>query len=240
MINRKQVLAVIPARGGSKRLPRKNLLLLGDKPLLAWTAAAAAGSRYLDRAILSSDDAEIIRLGESLGLEAPFVRPASLSGDAPSAAVAALHALELFPGYDYIVLLQPTSPFRVAVDIDAALETLCASRADACVSVTKAPIKRDWLFTVRDDGLLAPWPCRASVPPDGEGQDLHVLNGAVYVATTSFFLASQTFFSPSTVAYVMPAERSVDIDTEHDLLFAEFLLQRHTSRRWTGDVAVRE
>lgn len=224
MMEGKTVLAVIPARGGSKRLPRKNLLSLGDKPLLAWTAAAAAGARYLDRVILSSDDAEIIRLGRSLGLEAPFVRPAALSGDAPSAAEAALHALEALPGYDYVVLLQPTSPFRVAADIDAVLETLWAGRAPACVSVAPAPVKVEWLFAVGGDGLLSPWPSPAPALPEGPG--VCVLNGAVYAAEKAFFLASRTFLCPSTLGYVMPPERSVDIDTESDLLFAQSLLRR--------------
>lgn len=224
MINDKRIMAVIPARGGSKRLPRKNLLPLGGRPLLAWTAQAAAGSRYLDRVVLSSDDEDILGLGRSLGLEVPFVRPAKLSGDAPAATVAALHAMETLPGCDYVVLLQPTSPFRTAADIDAALELTASRQADACVSVMKAPVKAEWMYTVGDDGRLSPWPPRSSGL--SEGGEVTVLNGAVYVAERAFFLASRTFLGPSTLALVMPPERSLDIDTELDFLFAQFVLGR--------------
>src|SRR3990167_8107255 len=136
MIDGKKVLAVITARGGSKGLPRKNILEVGGRPMLAWSVDAAEKSSLLDRTILSSDDDEIIRVGREWGCDVPFKRPLELAHDETSTEHALIHALDhLEETYDYIVLLQPTSPLREAQDIDNCITTCRRRGVPACVSV---------------------------------------------------------------------------------------------------------
>lgn len=222
MYRDKRILGLIPARGGSKGLPGKNIRPLAGKPLLAWTIEAARGSRYLDRIVLSSDDEAILACGRQWGAETPFVRPRHLAADdAPGMAVV-LHALEQLPGYDWVVLLQPTSPLRLAQDIDAAIERLHDCGAPACVSVTAVDKSPYWMYFLSGEHCLQP------VLPLSERAvnrqclpDIYVLNGAVYVAEIAGLQASGSFLGGGAVAYVMPASRSVDIDTERDFALAE-------------------
>lgn len=226
MIADRSVLAVITARGGSKGLPGKNLRPLRGRPLIAWTIEAARGSRFIDRLILSSDDGEIIRAAQEFGCEAPFVRSPELSGDEASSIEVVLDVLDRAPGHGIVVLLQPTSPLRTAADIDGALERMERSGAPACVSVCEAPA-HPWLIYRRDEGgRLDPY----APPVEGASlrrQDLPpawVLNGAVYAADADWLGRERTFVKPGeTVAWEMPHERSVDIDTLEDFLAAERL-----------------
>lgn len=225
MVNDRKVLAVIPARGGSKGVPRKNIRPLGGKPLLCWTIEAARASRYIDRLILSSDDREIIEIARQAGCEVPFVRPAELSRDDTPGVEPVLHALKMLPGYDYVVLLQPTSPFRSSEDIDRCIEACIKSGAPSCVSVTAPDKSPFWMYTLDRQSRLSP------MLPAPEGfsrrQDLpqvYALNGAVYVAQTSRLFENPVFVTAETLGYIMSKENSVDIDTEEDLAFCEFKL----------------
>ncbi len=224
MIAGKSVLAAIPARGGSKGVPGKNIKPLAGKPLIAWTIAAAREVSYLDKIIVSSEDQTILEISRSYGAQTPFVRPEELARDDTPGIAPVLHALDALPEkYDYVVLLQPTSPLRTADDIRAALE-LCLDRAaPACVSVTEPKHKPWWMFSLNQQSGLEPMygdmPARRQDMPA-----VYALNGAVYVAETGWLRQKQTFVSPDTVAYVMPAERSLDIDTELDFRLAEALL----------------
>lgn len=229
MVNDKKILAVIPARGGSKGVPRKNIRLLGGKALLAWTVEAARQSRYIDRLIISSDDEEIIRVAIETGCEAPFVRPAKLARDDTPGIEPVLHALKMLPGYDYVVLLQPTSPLRTSDDIDRCIEKCVRHGARSCVSVTVPDKSPYWMYTLDDETKMSP----LLYPPEGffRRQDLpkvYALNGAVYVAETNWLIQSRTFITADTLGCIMPKEHSVDIDTEHDLAFCEFLLNTTT------------
>lgn len=225
MIGGKSVLAVITARGGSKGLPGKNIRPLGGKPLLAWTIEAAKASKYVDRVITTTDDDSIMAIALACGSETPFKRQASLASDEAASIDVVLDALERCGGYDYVVLLQPTSPLRAAGDIDGALELCEKSGAPACVSVGRAAQNPYWMFTIGQDGSMTPlFPEKLPA----RRQDLsavYALNGAVYVARTAWLVAERTFISPRTVAYEMPRERSVDIDTESDLQLAESRLK---------------
>lgn len=219
MIGDRNVLAIIPARGGSKGIPRKNLVEVGGRPLIGWTIEAALQSHHLDRVILSSDDEEIIEAAVAAGCEAPFRRPASLASDEAGSVEVVMDALERVPGYDLFVLLQPTSPLRTSDDIDRALELLDESGADFCVSVTEAE-DHPYLAYRRDPGgRLEPF----CTPPPGQSmrrQDLPpawVLNGAIFAGTTAAFVQQSGFLGAETVAYAMPRERSLDIDTPSDL-----------------------
>jgi len=218
MIGGRKVLAVIPARGGSKGVPRKNLREVAGKPLIAWSIEAVRGCRHVDRLVLSSDDAEIIAVASRWGCEAPFVRPAALAQDDTPGVEPALHAIDMLPGYDLVVLLQPTSPLRSAADIDGCIALMDERGAPACVSVSPAEQSPYWMFALETGDRMRPLLPVAS--PAARRQDLpaaFVLNGAVYVADCAWLRQNRTFLADRTIGYVMPAERSLDIDTEFDL-----------------------
>lgn len=227
MIGTKKVLAIIPARGGSKGVPRKNIREVAGKPLIAWTILQARKSLYIDRLVVSTDDEEIAEVARQWGCEVPFLRPAHLAKDDTPGIDPVLHALDSLPGYDYVVLLQPTSPLRSHADIDGCIE-LCAGRtACSCVSVTQPEKSPYWMFTI-DGGGKMQWlfesdkmiTRRQDLPP------VYALNGAVYVAATESVVESRSFVTEGTVPYLMSKGSSVDIDTEADLLLAEILLQK--------------
>lgn len=226
MIRGKSVLAIIPARGGSKGVPRKNIRPLAGKPLIAWTIAEAKKSRYIDRLVLSSDDQEIIGVAREWGCEAPFARPAELARDDTPGIEPVLHALGELPGYDYVVLLQPTSPLRTVADIDGTLELCLARGARACVSVTEPDKSPYWMFSRDNDGRLRPLIDTDEIA--ARRQDLppaYALNGAVYVAEAGWLVESRSFLTAETLGYDMPKERAADIDTELDFAIAELLLE---------------
>lgn len=222
MIGDARVLAVIPARGGSKGLPRKNLAPFLGRPLIAWTIEAALGARRIDRVILSSDDPEIIEAARGLGCEAPFVRAAALATDEATSLDVVLDAVDRTPGYDIVVLLQPTSPLRTAEDIDAVLDLLAA--ADSAVSVAEAADHPFLVYRPDANGRLRPY----AEPASGASlrrQDLPPawsLNGAIYAARIDWLRRERAFVRPGqTLAWPMPVERSADIDTPTDLIEAE-------------------
>ncbi|MEO8310838.1 MAG: acylneuraminate cytidylyltransferase family protein [Caldimonas sp.] len=216
MIGGKRVLALIPARGGSKGLPGKNILPVAGRPLLAWTADAALGARDIDRVVVSSDDAAILAAARACGVDA-LPRPAALASDTAATIDVVLHVLDVLPGFDVIVLLQPTSPLRNAGDVDAALARFAASGAPACVSVSEAAQSPYWMYRLDDDQTLRPI---VDAPAEAtRRQDLppvYALNGAIYIADVAWLRRGRAFVSRETVAHVMPAERSLDIDSAGD------------------------
>ncbi len=226
MIGGRSVLAVIPARGGSKGLPRKNILDLAGKPLIAWSIEAALGSNFIDRLILSSDDEEIIAVASEWGCETPFVRPAAISGDRATSMDVARHALESLPEkYDYIAWLQPTAPLRLAADIDAAIK-ICSDRAaPSCVSVVDAGKSPYWMYSIDPVGALQP--IMSGDLANCQRQELptaYTLNGAVYVTRVDWLIEHGKFMNGGSFAHVMPPERSIDIDSELDFKIAGMLL----------------
>lgn len=226
MLNGKKVLAVIPARGGSKGVPRKNIREVAGKPLIAWTIQAARESRYIDRLVLSSEDAEIIEVAKGWGCEVPFVRPPELSRDDTPGIEPVLHAVQSLPGFDYVVLLQPTSPLRNARDIDSCLELCASKKASTCVSVSEPDHSPYWMFTLDPQGCM-----HRLMDTQTEAlrrQDLptvYALNGAVYVADTTAIVKTRSFVTEDTACYVMSQASSVDVDTELDLVVADALLR---------------
>jgi CMP-N-acetylneuraminic acid synthetase len=217
----RRTLGVITARGGSKGLPKKNLLPAGGRPLIAWSIDAALASTCIDHLIVSTDDADIAEIACRHGAHVPFMRPAALASDTASSIDVVLHALDEVPGFDVVVLLQPTSPLRLASDIDATW-SLLSEGAPAAVSV--APVEQSpyWMYRLTPSHALeailslpAGITRRQDLPP------VYALNGAVYAADVAWLRQSRSFLSPETVAHVMPIERSIDIDTADD--FAAFL-----------------
>lgn len=230
MIDGKSVLAIIPARGGSKGVPRKNIILIKGKPLIGWTIESAKQSKYIDRLILTSDDQEIIGITRHLGCEVPFVRPSHLAKDDTPGIDPVLHAMAEVPGYDIIVLLQPTSPLRTGVDIDQCIETLLSTvNAKSCVAVCEVSESPYWSFTLEQDASLLK-PLLPDLGQYSRRQDLpkvFIPNGAVYVSDSTALAASKSFFTEKTCGYIMPRDRSVDIDTLEDLALVESILSHH-------------
>lgn len=227
MIDGLRVLAIIPARGGSKGIPDKNIAPLGGMPLIGWTIRAARLSKHVDNMILSSDDNQIIEEARRLGCNAPFKRSPELATDTSASIDVVMDALDRTPGYDIVVLLQPTSPLRTASDIDGCLRAMLIIAAPAAVTVRPALDHPYLVFSREDQGRLTHF----AQPPDGASlrrQDLPeswCLNGAVYAARCDWLRTSRSFLSPQTVSFPMAANRSIDIDTPADLRAAEVLLR---------------
>lgn len=227
MIDRYKVLAVIPARGGSKRLPRKNILGLAGKPLIAWTIEASNKSKYVDRLIISTDDKEIMSVGERYGAQIPFTRPESLASDTASTNDVILHAIELIEEeYDIVVILQPTSPLRTADDIDKALEVFLKSGVSGVISVCECEHSPLWSNTLPKNGSLENF--LDSKVLGKRSQDLpkyYRLNGAIYAFSIGEYLENRgAFYDQRAFGFVMPTLRSIDIDNELDFKLAEVIL----------------
>lgn len=224
MLNGKTFLAIILARGGSKRLPRKNILPLGDKPLIAWSIDAAKESRYADTVLVSSDDNEILAVAKEHGAKT-IKRPAELATDTATSFDAIKHAITNERAHDFVILLQPTSPFRTARQIDEAIELLSAKGADAVISVSKAIHSPLWSNTLPENMSMEGF-LRDELL-NKRSQDLpqfYSLNGSIYICATDKLLQNGGFFLKENIfAYEM--EPSVDIDSEQDFKFAQFLLQ---------------
>ncbi|MGI6555687.1 MAG: cytidylyltransferase domain-containing protein [Bacillota bacterium] len=231
MIKDKTVLAIIPARGGSKGVPLKNIRDVGGKPLIAWTIMEGKKSKYIDRLILSSEDERIINVAKKLGCEVPFTRPSSLAQDETPSIDVIVHAVQTIPEkYDYIVLLQPTSPLRKVTDIDNCIEQCLQKNAKACVSVTEPEKSPFWMYKINENGYMIPLvnlnkrtTRRQDLPT------VYALNGAVYVAQCKWLLEARSFLTSDTIPYFMPRDRSFDIDSEIDLIICDFLLNNPLS-----------
>ena len=222
----KTFLAIIPARGGSKRLPRKNLLDLCGKPLIAWSIEAALKSKYISKIIVSSDDEEILNIAKEY--KADFIkRPDELASDTATTFDALKHTLKNVGKYDYVVLLQPTSPLRNEKHIDEAIELLKEKNADAIISVCEMEHSPLW-SNILDENLDMSNFLRDEVL-NKRSQDLpkyYRLNGAIYICKTEELLENKGFFIKENIyAYTMDKKHSVDIDEEIDFIIAEKLMQ---------------
>ena len=227
MLHDKSVLAVIPARGGSRALPRKNIMPIAGKPMVAWTIEEAKKSKYIDKLILSSEEPEIIDISKYYGCEAPFIRPNELSKADVPAVKAVLHAISIFDTFDYVIMLQPSSPLRIVEDIDAALEQIYKNGNHSLVSVTNVLQHPGWMFTISDKGFLRHiHNVKEIMAQRQELLPVYLLNGAIQIADTRFLRKNTTFFCDETGAFIMPQERSFEIDTELDFVLVESLLKR--------------
>jgi CMP-N-acetylneuraminic acid synthetase len=229
-----QAVGIIPARGGSKGLPRKNVRPMCGKPMIAYTIEAALASGRLARTLVTTEDREIGRVSEEYGAEV-VDRPRELASDSASSLDVVRHAIDRLEGEscppDVVVLLQPTSPLRTAADICAALDLSLGSRRAPVISVTEAVHSPCWSFVVRDGRLS---PLMGEQYFGLRRQDLpraYVPNGAIYVAETGDIKNGNGFLGPATMPYVMPGERSVDVDTELDFLLCELLMAGAQARR---------
>jgi CMP-N,N'-diacetyllegionaminic acid synthase len=223
---KKSFLSVIPARGGSKRLPHKNLLNLDGKPLIAWTIEAGLKSSYIDKVVVASDNNEILKISAEYGAST-LMLPDILASDNANIYSAIKYVIEQNEAYDYIVLLQPTSPLRTADHIDEAIHFLSCKSADAVISVCETEHNPLWANKLPKNQSLKNF-LREDVV-NKKSQELptyYRLNGAIYICDTKLFLKKKTFFIQEKIyAYKMNRENSVDIDHPIDLKLASFLKQ---------------
>lgn len=222
------MLALIPARGGSKGLPRKNVLPLAGKPVIAWSIEAALAAPSVSRVLVSTDDVEIAETARRAGGDVPWLRPANLASDTATSLDVALHALDhAGSDHEWLLLLQPTSPLRTTADIEAA-SAMREPGVDGVIGVCEAMTHP--LLSLREDadGFVAPF-VEGTTPT--RRQDLpgaYAINGAIYLVRVAALRAERTFKPTRTRPYRMPAERSIDIDTAWDLAVAELAIQRGT------------
>ena len=225
MIKSKKVLAVIPARQGSKGLPGKNTRMLAGKPLLGWTIAAAQNSQLIDRLVLSSNDSLAMDYARSVNCEVPFSRTEELSSDTVAGVDVVIDAVNRCPGFDVVVLLQPTSPLRTTEDIDNALRFAIENSATSCISIVQSSSSPHWMYYKNSEQQLFQ-------VLDGQNitrrQDLPLVyepNGAIYIAEINHLLNQRSLITTDTVGYEMPRDRSIDIDDLDDFNAAEIYLQ---------------
>lgn len=224
-----KVLGIIPARGGSKGLPKKNIKILGDKPLIAWSIEAGLKSKLIHKVIVTTDNNEIIDVSKKYGAEIPFVRPSDLASDTATTKDVLVHAINDFSSkgeiYDYIVLLQPTSPFRDVTDIDNMIEEATNSKADMVVSVKETASNPYYvLFEENDNGFLEKSK-KSNFTRRQDCPKVYEYNGSVYVIKVSSLLNNNSLSFEKTLKYEMDELYSVDIDNQFDFDFAEFLLE---------------
>lgn len=238
MYKSNRLIAIIPARGGSKGLARKNVVPLMGRPLVEWTIYAAKNSRYLDKIIVSTDDAEIANISRSCGAEVPFLRPSRLASDKSLITDVVLYTIDRLregrgPEWNYVVLLQPTSPLRSGSDIDSAIEEFFSHRnINALASVSEVCENPFWMQVITKQGILKNM-LRSGKRMDRR-QDLpkiYRVNGAIYISKSSVLRKKGTFCPDKTIPYIMSGDKSVDIDNMEDLLMAEIIMKRSRVRR---------
>jgi CMP-N-acetylneuraminic acid synthetase len=231
MSERLAVLGLVPARGGSKGVTRKNVRPLGGRPLLAYTAGAALEARRLSRVVLSTDDDEIAEVGRRAGLDVPFRRPVELGRDDTPMAAVVRHALETLEAageaYEAVCLLQPTVPFREAGEIDDCISLLENTGADAAITVAPvpAPYNPHWVFLADREGYLhlstgepSPVTRRQDLPP------AYHRDGSVYVARRALVLEQETLCGGRVVGHVVQRRAHINIDGPEDWAAAEHIV----------------
>ncbi|MCB9851423.1 MAG: acylneuraminate cytidylyltransferase family protein [Phycisphaerales bacterium] len=221
-------LAIVPARGGSKRFPRKNVALLGGKPLIAWTVEAAVASGVFDQVWVSSDDAEICAAGEAAG-GVSLARPAELAADNATVAQVCTAVARDFAArnqpYHAVYVLLPTSPLRKAASIRAAWDVYCSREADALVSVSPLAHPPEWALTIAN-GWVKPMDAAGYDTPRPQLVPKYRADGAHTIVSLKHLLATGSLIGPRTASIITPAGEAVDVDTPEDLAWAEFLLSR--------------
>lgn len=231
MYKTKKIVCIIPARSGSKRLPGKNVKKIGGKPMIAHAILAAKGSKYVDRVIVSTDDVEIAKVARKYGAEVPFIRPAELASDTAPTLLVLQHAIAHIENQDkfkpdLIVLIQPTNPLVKSEDIDGTIEKIIAAKTNSCFTVCEIHQRPEWMYLLDNK---KPKLFLASASKTKRSQDLPklaIINGAVYVTRYDTLMKKNLIRDNSnTSIYLMPKERSVDIDDHLDFKIAEALIK---------------
>lgn len=216
MFQDKSILAVIPARAGSKRIPQKNLYEVEGKSLLKITVEQALKSSFIDRVVVSTEDHLIATEARAAGADVPFVRPLELASDTTPGIEPILHAISQLPEYDYVILLQVTSPLRTVNDINEGIQHCFFMKAASCVAVKEVREHPAWMYTISNENRLSAfWPNTFTRKQDLPA--MYIVNGAFYMCSVNHIRQAKRLITEETVAYCMPEERSLDIDTDFDL-----------------------
>lgn len=225
------MIALIPARSGSKGLPNKNILNFHGKPLLARAVEVANSSPLISEVIVTTDSEEYAEIARQYGASVPFLRPSYLADDNSLAKDVYTYVItRLIKEYSYsiseFVVLQPTSPLREVTDIDGAIKLFIEKKADSVVSVSQAPVPMSWYKLLDKSNKLSSYsPGADSLKNRQDEKTAYIPNGAVYIFNCDFLFGSNSYYSAKSYGYVMPNSRSVDIDSRHDLKFAELLFE---------------
>ena len=230
------MLAIIPARGGSKGVPGKNIKILNGKPLIAWTIEAAKQSKYINRIIVSTDDKNIADIAKKYDAEIPFLRPDELASDTSKAIDNYIYTIERLSEtenivYENFIVLQPTSPLRKADDIDRAIDLFNDRNADSVISFSEASHHPLWAKKI-NSGLKVEEYFNHDVTNKNRQEipSAFMPNGAIFILKYDLLKEKYSYYSEKTYAYIMPQINSVDIDTSADFEFAEFLLRRNSEK----------
>jgi CMP-N,N'-diacetyllegionaminic acid synthase len=237
MINEKSVIAIIPARGGSKGLPGKNIKELCGKPLIAWSIEAGLGSKYIDEVIVTTDSEEIAHIARAFGASVPFMRPTELASDTATSFDAIKHTLdycenELNKKFDYIVLLEPTSPLRDMNDIDMAIEQLLSNpQASALVGICKTESQNPaFLVKKNDENFLVGYENKnMKVLRRQDISDVYFFEGSIYVSLIETLLTEKTFYHETTLGYEVPKWKALEVDDLDDFVMIEALMKHKGS-----------
>lgn len=227
-----KILAIIPARGGSKGVPGKNIKLLNGKALLAYTSEIALQSKYLTEVIVSTEDEQIIEVAKSLGIKLPFVRPLALAQDNTPTIDVIIHALQWYENqnifFDAVCLLQVTSPFRTVEFLDKAIEKFIEKKSDSLVSVQKVPYEYNphWIFEVNEEGNLKIATGETEIISRRQGlPTVYHRDGSIYITKTEVLLKDHSLYGKSTAFIESEPEFYVNIDTLQDWNKAEAMIQ---------------
>lgn len=219
-----KVIAIIPARKGSKGVPSKNSKLIAGKPLIAWTIEAALDSKFIDEILVSTNCLTVKKIVEGYGLQVPGLRPDYLSEDETPSSSVILFELENKGQYDVICMLQPTSPLRTSRDIDASFEIYNRSAANVLVSVVEDKHSPYWSFQLQNEHLKSVFPLSQINKRRQDLPKTYSLNGAIYIAEIELYKEEKSFLTAGTIPYIMPFDRSIDIDDIDDFNIAEVAL----------------
>lgn len=232
------MLAIIPARGGSKGIPGKNIKELCGKPLIAYTIEAALTAEKIDKVIVTTDSKEIAEVAIQYGAEIPFMRPSCLARDDSSAVDVYLHAVELLEERDGILadkfaVLLPTAPLREAYDIDCAIQTMKKCMCTTLVSVAEADVPASWYYQMNENMIIknAGFDSDNAIKNRQMNRKYYVPNGAIYLLDYSLLKTKRTYYTNDTIGYVMEKMKSVDIDTEADFEYVEYLMKKRYERK---------
>ena len=233
MINGKRVLGIIPARGGSKGLPRKNLLEICGKPLISWTIAQASRSKYTDRVFVSTDSREIADVAEKSGVAVPFLRPDEFARDSSPTWEAVIHSLDAFEArgerYDYVAILEPTSPLRKVGDIDSGIARLASSdKAQTLISVGEVHTEHPMIVKKVDQaGFVSPYFTGGkSIYQRQQVDRAFFPYGVIYLATLASYRLLKTVYSEYTLSIEIERWQNYEIDDEIDFMVVEQIMKK--------------
>lgn len=230
MTKNKSILAIIPARGGSKGVPKKNIKLLNNIPLIGYSIQEAKKSKYITRVVVSTDDEDIAEISKEFNGEIPCLRPKELATDTSSTIDSVVHMINYLKekenySPDYICLLQCTSPLRTHEDIDRAIEKLLNTEFDGIISVCEAEVNPYWTNIFEKDKLKYFLEKGKNITRRQDLPKIYRYNGAIFIIRTDIFTKEKTFETDNITGYIMSSENSIDIDTLNDFRIAELLMK---------------